>query len=129
MNAEAAIPLAIALGPSGELHLDVHPAEIVPGAIARAFLADFELGPAYALLQLAARHPGEPLPPSLAFFRDVGALYLSFLCRQRSPAPPVDELERRAAAVPPLAGAEYLTAAVLESFWRSLDAALEADHD
>src|SRR5437764_15336094 len=101
MNAEAAVPLALAVRPSGELHLDVHPAEIVPGAIARAFLADFELGPAHALLQLAARHPGEPLPPSLGFFRDVGALFMSALCRQRSPAPPLDELGRRAAAAPP----------------------------
>src|SRR5438270_11546344 len=110
MNAEAAIPLAPALRPSGELHLDPHPAEIVPGAVARGFLADFELGPAHALLQLAARHPGEPLPPGLAFFRDVAALFVSAVCRQKSPAPPLDELERRAAAAPPIAGAEYLTA-------------------
>src|SRR5438093_1305546 len=127
MNAEAAIPLAIAVAPSGELHLDVHPAEIVPGAIARSFLADFELGPAHALLQLAARHPGEPLPPCLGFFRDAGALYLGAVCRQRSPAPPTGELERRAAAAPPMAGAEYLTAAVLEQLWLDLDRALETD--
>src|SRR5438552_12577011 len=129
MNAEAAIPLALAVSPSGELHLDAHPAEIVPGGVARGFLADFELGPAHALLQLAARHPGEPLPPALGFFRDVAALYVSTVCRQKSPAPPADELERRAAAAPPIAGGEYLTAAVLEELWRNLDGALEADLD
>src|SRR5215470_10595678 len=102
MNAEAAVPLALAVAPSGEIHLDPRPAEIVAGSIARGFLADFELGPVYALLQLAARHPGEPLPPSLAFFRDAAALYLGALCRQRSPPPPLDELERRAAAAPPI---------------------------
>src|SRR5207248_5003778 len=127
MNAEAAVPLALAVRPSGELHLDAHPAEIVPGPVARSFLADFELGPAHALLQLAARHPGEPLPPCLGFFRDASAFYLSAVCRQRSPAPPTDELERRAAGAPPMAGAEYLTAAVLEQLWRDLDRALEAD--
>src|SRR5438105_9726914 len=124
MNAEAAIPLALAVSPSGELHLDARPAEIVPGAVARGFLADFELGPAHALLQLAARHPGEPLPPSLGFFRDVGTLYLSALCRQRSPAPPGKALEQRAAAAPPIEGGEYLTGAVLEELWRDLDRAL-----
>src|SRR5437660_2750290 len=129
MNAEAAIPLALAVSPSGELHLDARPAEIVPGAVARGFLADFELGPAYALLQLTARHPGEPLPPALGFFRDVAALYVSTVCGQKSPGPPVDELERRAAAAPPITGGEYLTAAVLEDLWRALDRTLEADLD
>ena len=99
MNAEAAIPLALGVSPSGELHLEAHPAEIVPGQVARQLLLDFELGPAHALLQLAARHPGEPLPPSLGFFRDVGTLYLSALCRQRSPAPPGKALEQRATSV------------------------------
>ncbi|MCA1826792.1 MAG: DEAD/DEAH box helicase [Myxococcales bacterium] len=127
MNAEAAIPLALAVRPTGDVRLDPHPAEIVAGPVARAFLADLELGPAYALLQLAARHPGEPLPPSLGFFRDLGALYLSAVCRQRSPVPPADELERRAASAPPIAGGEYLTAAVLHDLWRDLDRALEAD--
>jgi non-specific serine/threonine protein kinase len=127
MNAEAAVPLALAVAPSGEVHLDAHPAEIVPGPIASGLLGDFELGPAWALLQLAARHPGEPLPPSLGFFRDLGALYLSALCRQKSPPPPLKELERRAAAAPPMSGAEYLTAGVLETLWRGLDRALEED--
>src|SRR5207253_10198219 len=122
MNAEAAVPLALALSPEGELRLDPRPAEIVPGSIARDFLADFEMGPAYALLQLAANHPGEPLPPALGFFRDVAALYVAAVCRQQSTAaPPLDELERRAAAAPPMAGGEYLTGAVLANLWKGLD--------
>src|SRR5205085_2771780 len=44
MNAEAAMPLALAVSPQGEIHLDPRAAEIVPGAIGRRFVADFERG-------------------------------------------------------------------------------------
>ena len=39
------------------------------------------------------------------------------------PAPPASELDRLALAVPPMTGAEYLTAEVLGALWRELDAA------
>ena len=41
----------------------------------------------------------------------------------RVAAPPDEELERMALAAPPMTGAEYLTAAVLEALWQELDAA------
>jgi len=43
------------------------------------------------------------------------------------PVPDDGELDRIAAAVPPIAGAEYLTAAVLADFWRGTDAAFDVE--
>ena len=49
--------------------------------------------------------------------------------RSKPPVPiPADgELDTMAAAVPPMTGAEYLTAAVLADLWRSMDAAFDAE--
>jgi non-specific serine/threonine protein kinase len=43
------------------------------------------------------------------------------------PPPGEEELNRIAAAVPPMVGAEYLTAPVLAHLWRSMDAAFDAE--
>src|SRR5258708_8691336 len=77
--AEDPILLALSLSPSGAVHLDARPSpeSAVPAALARALTADLARGPGHAILQLAARHPGETLPPSVAFFRDLGALFLT----------------------------------------------------
>ncbi len=126
------IPLALALSPSGEVHLDTRPPEesAVPEELLQALTRDLARGPGYAVLELAARHPGEPLPPSVAFFRDVGALFLTRACagpEARSVAAPADELARLAAAAPPISGGEYLRTATLEALWQELDAALRSE--
>ena len=41
----------------------------------------------------------------------------------RVPAPPDAELDRLVLAAPPMTGAEYLTAEVLDALWQELDAA------
>ncbi len=43
------------------------------------------------------------------------------------PVPADGELDRMAAAVPPMTGAEYLTAAVLADLWHAMDAAFDAE--
>src|SRR5258708_39409585 len=80
--AEDPILLALSLSPSGAVHLDARPSpeSAVPAALARALTADLARGPGHAILQLAARHPGETLPPRVAFFRDLGALFLTRAC-------------------------------------------------
>ena len=73
------------------------------------------------------------LPPVFSYWREFGALYVTALCTQpdtevpprkvRVPAPPDAELDRLVLAVPPMTGAEYLTAEVLRALWQELDAA------
>jgi len=58
-----------------------------PAALAGELTSDLARGPGFAILQLAARHPGETLPPSVAFFRDVGALFLARACAAPMPPP------------------------------------------
>jgi superfamily II DNA or RNA helicase len=122
-------PLALAFTPAGEVHLDPHPRpeDLVAAAVAQSFRADLDTGMAHALVQLAARHPGEPLPPSLAFFRDVAALFLNLAARAEGDvSSPSDELARRAEAAPPMTGGEYLDAAALERLWSALHSAFRA---
>src|SRR5712691_10456655 len=114
---EDPIPLALAISPSGAVHLDARPSpeSCVPAALSRTLTADLARGPGFAFLQLAARHPGETLPPSVAFFRDLGALFLARACAlpEGGVDAPVDELARLATGAPPISGGEYLRTAAL----------------
>ena len=135
MTTDALVPLAFFVSPSGELHLDGHPHQESkgPAQVALELARDFKLGPGHAILELAARHPAAALPPSVGFFRDVGALFLSRLCaapesatRGELPAPK-DQLAQMAGLAPPITGGEYLGLAALESLWAALLASLRND--
>ncbi len=130
--AEELIPLALAISPQGVVHLEGRPSPefMAPAVLARELTSDFARGPAFAILQLAARRPGETLPPSVAFFRDVGALFLTSACAApdaRSHEAPHDELARLASQAPPMSGGEYLRPATLETLWTDLDTALRSE--
>ena len=121
-------PLALALSPSGVVHLDPHPPpDSVVSAPVALLLTRVEAEPARALLELAARYPGDPLPPAVACFRDVAALFLTRARSQIDAPAPVEEFARRMAAAPPFTGGEYLTHQVLESLWSGFRAALGQD--
>ena len=124
------VPLAFFLSPSGEVHLDAHAPEESrgPAQIAIELARDFRQGPGHAILQLAARHPAAVLPPSAAFFRDLGALFLTRLCAMPEGAKvpcPSEELSRLAGTAPPMAGGEYLNATALASVWNALQIAFD----
>src|SRR5262249_52352869 len=97
----------------------------------------FERGSGYGLLWLGANEVGTALPPVFSYWRELGVRYVTELCalpsvgddRTKLPVPiPSDgELDTMAAAVPPMLGAEYLTAAVLANLWRGMDAAFDAE--
>jgi len=97
----------------------------------------FVRGAGHGLLCLGADEVGTALPPVLSYWRELGARYVTALCalpgigegRTKPPVPiPADgELDKMAAAVPPMTGAEYLTASVLADLWRGIDAACDAE--
>jgi superfamily II DNA or RNA helicase len=97
----------------------------------------FARGPGHGLLSLGIDEIGAPLPSVLSYWRELGSLYATALCalpgigengaKPLVPIPTDSTLDRMAAAVPPMTGAEYLTAAVLADLWRSVDAAFDAE--
>ena len=128
--------LAPVLTPHGSLIL--RQAEDALGAepnvrLERAFLR----GPGHGLLYLGADEVGTALPPVLSYWREFGVRYVTALCALpdiaeggTKPAvwvPTDGELDKIAAAVPPMTGAEYLTAVVLADLWRGMDAAFDAE--
>jgi superfamily II DNA or RNA helicase len=97
----------------------------------------FAYGSGHGLLWLGANGVGAAMPPVLSYWRDFGARYVTALCAlpnidgertKRSVPPPADaELQAIVAAVPPMTGAEYLTADVLGTLWAQTDAAFDAE--
>ena len=130
--------LAPALTPHGLLTLrqTEDAAALDPDQGARLERA-FARGAGHGLFWLGASEVGTALPPVLSYWRELGTRYVTALCalpgisegRTKPPVPaPADgELDRMAAAVPPMVGAEYLTLEVLAHLWRGMDAACDAE--
>ena len=128
------VALCLSLTPHGRLVLtqDADAPHLDSGLADRLHQA-FERGSGHGLLLLGADEAGTVLPPVHSYWREFGARYVTALCtrqgidgppqRVRLTAPPAEEMERIALAAPPMIGAEYLTAAVLEALWQELDAA------
>src|ERR1700704_5299798 len=120
----------LALGQTGE------PLTLEPARGARLARA-FGRGAGHGLLCLGADEVGTALPAVLTYWRELGARYVAALCalpdiaeagsKPPVPSPADGELDRMAAAVPPMTGAEYLTAAVLADLWRAMDGAFDAE--
>ena len=97
----------------------------------------FGRGAGHGLLCLGIDEVGTTLPPVLSYWREFAARYVTALCALpgigegggKAPVhiPTDGELDMTAAAVPPMAGAEYLTAAVFAELWRSMDAAFDGE--
>src|SRR5882672_9532288 len=115
--------------PSDALALDTERSARLRQAFAR--------GPGHGLLSLGIDEIGAPLPPVLSYWREIGTHYATALCalpnigengtKPTVPLPADNTLDRMAAAVPPMTGAEYLTAAVLADLWQRVDAAFDAE--
>src|SRR5215471_363697 len=128
------VSLSLALTPHG--HLVLSPEDGVPGldaATAGRLQRAFGRGAGHGLLQLGAEEIGTALPPVYSYWREFGARYVTALCTRpdvearREEAyvlpPSGDDLEWTVLSAPPMTGAEYLTAAVLQNLWKELDAA------
>ena len=129
-----AVRLALALTPARALV--VRDAADGAGALdptaAARIRAAWARGAGHGLFHLGAVEMDTALPPDIAFWRDLGRLYVTRLCaqpdleadrRRLSVPPPEAELAALAAAAPPMAGVEYVDAGVLSSLWRAMNAA------
>ena len=97
----------------------------------------FARGSGHGLLWLGANGFGAAMPPVLSYWRDFGARYVTALCalpnidaertKPSVPLPAAAELHAIAAGVPPMIGAEYLTAGVLGDLWAQTDAAFDTE--
>ncbi|MDP1612939.1 MAG: DEAD/DEAH box helicase [Sulfuritalea sp.] len=122
------------LTPHGHLLLapdaDEHP---LPAELQQRLTDAFALGAGHGLLYLGATQVGNVLPPVLAWWRDFASRYVTALC-----ATPEDTeiaitaldaqvLDALIADAPPMRGAEYLTAEVLDALWSELERALRVE--
>jgi non-specific serine/threonine protein kinase len=130
--------LAPVLTPHGALALrPSNDGMALPPGLGAQLQAAFARGPGHGLLALGADHVGATLPPVFSYWRELGIRYVAALCtlpglgdggaKPAVPLPTDDAVQRMAAGAPPMAGAEYLTAAVLADLWYRIDAAFEVE--
>src|SRR5436190_1042237 len=127
---------SLALTPRGHLLFAVTggPSELSP-ALSRKFEQAFARGLGHGLLELGIGQVGIALPPDISYWRDFAARLMTSICTHPEldahpapiPAPALSELEALAAAAPPVTGAEYLTAAVLEAIWAGIAEAFRSE--
>ena len=117
----------ILVGVSGE------PGPELSAAAERRVLEAFAEGPAAGVLHLGVAEPGTDLHPSLEFWRDLGRMFVAGACTALDPLEPETfvhpepdpgGLAGHAESVPPMPGAELVTAEVLERLWRDLGSVL-----
>jgi non-specific serine/threonine protein kinase len=98
----------------------------------------FARGSGRGLLELGVGEVGTALPPDISYWRDFAARFVTTICthpdldpqqtpQPELPAPARDELETIAAAVPPMTGAEYVTASMLETLWTEMAEAFRSE--
>ena len=130
------VGLAMCVSPHGRLHVE-SAATSEPGAAefpesaARRVLQAFSDSSARGLLHLATVELQTPLPAGLGYARDLAKDYLTALCHaagtdgatELAPVAPSphDELAFRVLQAPPMKGLEYLSAEILQTWWRELD--------
>jgi non-specific serine/threonine protein kinase len=123
----------LALAPPGRLYLTEDPRASMPAFLVRRISAAFAAGPGPGVLHLGAVEVHIDLPPTLAYFRDLGRLFLTTLCelpdlaRAAEGAVPLPGAELNALLLraPPMTGLEYLRREVLDALWGDLNHAVQ----
>jgi non-specific serine/threonine protein kinase len=108
----------------------------VTGDRGSAIAAAFAAGVGKGTLHLGAVEVGTSLPPAFAYFRELGHELVARVCAhpeleklrdQVRIEPPLDRFEQMARAVPPIPGAEYVTADALATTWQEAQEALRQE--
>jgi superfamily II DNA or RNA helicase len=124
------------LTPRGHLLLVVADEALQPpDALSRRLELAFARGSGHGLLELGAGEAGTSLPADVSYWREFAARFVTTICAHpgldahHAPIPPPapGELEAFAAAAPPMTGAEYITAPVLETLWGEITAAFQSE--
>jgi non-specific serine/threonine protein kinase len=137
-NGDLGLMLAPVLTPHGVLGLrQSDDGAALPPALGVQLEAAFARGSGHGLLALGTDQVGVALPPVFSYWREFGGRYVTALCalpgvaegvtKNVIPPPRNGALEKMAAAVPPMTGAEYLTTGILAELWRSMDAAFDIE--
>src|SRR5262249_37662727 len=129
--------LTLILTPHGRLLLEPADDAALAPDVSRRLQEAFSQGSGHGLFQLGAAEVGTILPPVFGYWREFGARYVSAVCGQQDldtsrshtilESPPPDEIEKLAAAAPPMSGAEDLTPTVLNALWNELGAAFQSE--
>ena len=126
--------VTLRLTPNGHLLMVVNVEEpALPATLQHGLVDAFALGAGHGLLYLGATQVGAVLPPVLAWWRDFAARYVTALCATAGDAdaviavPGEEILDTMILDAPPMNGAEYLTAQVLDTLWAAIDAALHVE--
>ena len=127
---------SLMLTPRGHLLFTVADEVLPPSAVfSRNVERAFARGSGPGLLELGAAEVGTTLPPDFSYWRDFAARFVTTICTHSDldadatpiPAPATGELEALAAAAPPMNGAEYVTASVLDTLWSEIAAAFRSE--
>jgi superfamily II DNA or RNA helicase len=115
---------SLSLTPRGRLLLARTGEDESPTAMWRRLDGAFGRGSGHGLLELGAGEVGVELPADFSYWRDFAAQLITAICTHHDfqpqaaiPAPARAELDALAAAAPPMDGAEYLNATVLDTLW------------
>ncbi len=133
-----AVFLVPVLTPHGHLTLtEDRDAQALDRELAQRLRDAFARGSGHGLLQLGAAEVGTVIPSVFSYWREFGARYVTAICTQpdlessqlaaRVPPPSDAELDSLALVAPPMTGAEYLTATVLQALWREMDSAFRRE--
>jgi len=105
-------------------------------AAAQRILDAFDNGRGPGVLRLGTAELGQNLPPSLSYWREFGRCLVTKVCGTVDPtdptsfvipAPTSDDLDSFVGSVPPMRGAELITAALLGKLWSDVGEALAGE--
>ena len=123
--------VGLRLTPHGRLLLEAaEDAPMLGDRVAERLTEAFAGGAGAGLMQLGAGEVGQALPPLFVWWRGFASRYVAALCILTSddslpavPPPTAAELAELVLTVPPMPGAEYLTADLLTDLWHEIGAA------
>jgi non-specific serine/threonine protein kinase len=126
---------SLTLTPRGHLLFTAADDAFQPSAaLSRRLENAFARGSGHGLLELGAAEVGTSLPADFSYWREFAARFVTTICTHPDldapgsiPAPTLGELDVLAAAAPPMTGAEYITAPVLETLWAAIAHAFRAE--